>query len=96
MAKRRHPTKASSNFAAISTARAVTRSSDAAPSEPDDLIPATRIRKLCGGISPMTLWRWRRSATLGCPPLTEINGRLYGGERAWLAWRENQRQQQAA
>jgi hypothetical protein len=58
---------------------------------PDNLIPATKIRKLCGGVSLVTFWRWRRSAKLGCPPLTEINGRLYGGENAWLAWRENQK-----
>lgn len=87
MAKRQNnPTKA------VAAARPDT----ATESDPDNLIPAPRIRKLVGGISAMTFWRWRRAPDLACPPLTEINGRLYGGERAWLAWRENQKRRQQA
>ena len=77
-----------------SIARAVTRPEKPADQTPDDLVPASRIRKMCGGVSAMTFWRWRQSPELACPPLTEINGRLYGGERAWLAWRENQKRLQ--
>jgi hypothetical protein len=91
MAKRHRATRTVDNFAANSIA-APTRSVSVA--EPDNLIPATKIRKLCGGVSLVTFWRWRRSEKLGCPPLTEINRRLYGSERAWLAWRENQKRQQ--
>jgi hypothetical protein len=58
---------------------------------PDNLIPAARIRKLCGDVSPVTFWRWRRSAKMSCPELTEINGRLYGGEGEWLAWRDSRK-----
>jgi hypothetical protein len=94
--RKRKSTLVGAKLAAISMARAVTRPNEAAASDSDDnLIPAPRIRKLCGHVSHMTLWRWVRSEKLGCPPLTEINGRLYGSERAWLAWRENQRRLQA-
>ena len=61
--------------------------------EPDILISATKIRKLCGQVSLVTFWRWRHSEKLRCPPLTVINGRLYGSECEWLAWRENQKLQ---
>jgi len=92
MAKRRHkPTKAVTKPAAVSLARATARPDTTTAGERDNLIPAPQIRKLCGGISAMTFWRWQRSPKLACPPLTEINGRLYGSERAWLAWREEQK-----
>ena len=80
MARKQKPAGAVANLAGQASA---------ASDEPDNLISATKIRKLCGGISLVTFWRWRRSAKMACPPLTEINGRLYGGERAWLTWREN-------
>jgi hypothetical protein len=79
-------------LASISKARAVARPGAEVPkAAPDNFVSAAKIRKLCGNVSPMTLWRWTHSPKLACPPLFRINGRLYGGERAWLAWREQQR-----
>jgi hypothetical protein len=80
------------NLASISKARAVARPVAEVPTAaPDNFVSAAKIRKLCGNVSAMTLWRWIHSPKLACPPLFRINGRLYGGERAWLEWRERQR-----
>ena len=80
----------SAKAAANRGARSIARTANVTANErPDNLIPTQKIRQLMGGINLVTLWRWRRSPKLGCPPLTEINGRLYGSEREWLAWREN-------
>jgi hypothetical protein len=57
MAKRRRNLKSTTNAAPISIARAVARPDAAATDQPDNLIPAGKIRVLCGGITPMTLFR---------------------------------------
>ena len=65
-----------------------------APASPikdsDCLITATQTRKLCGGISEMSLHRWRNNPDLGFPSPTRINSRLYwrrDSVDAWLAER---------
>lgn len=40
-----------------------------------ELIPAAETRRLCGGIKPMTEWRWRRAGIL--PQPIQIRGRNY-------------------
>jgi hypothetical protein len=37
----------------------------------------------------VTWWRWRHDDNLGMPPLTEINGRLYGQWGAFADWWAN-------
>lgn len=92
--RRRRPTKAVSNLAP-NAMRAAGKPVAAAPAaEPDELIPTAKIWKICGGVSAMTLWRWRRDEKLAFPRLTEIRGRLYGSLRCTLAWIENQKRQQ--
>jgi len=50
--------------------------------DPEALITDTQTRDLCGGISTMTLWRWRRD--LGFPRPRKINGRNYNTRREIL------------
>ena len=50
--------------------------------DPEALITDTQIRDLCGGISTMTLWRWRREQ--GFPRPRKINGRNYNTRREIL------------
>jgi hypothetical protein len=50
-------------------------------------LSAPKIRKeICGGVSPVSFWRWRRDPKMHCPALTKINGRLYGSRNEWLEW----------
>jgi len=56
-----------------------------------DLVIATRMSRELG-ISPVTFWRWRHS--LGFPPGTRINRRIYFSRSAIRGWLD--RQQQAA
>lgn len=50
--------------------------------DPEALITDTQTRDLCGGISTMTLWRWRREQ--GFPRPRKINGRNYNTRREIL------------
>ena len=43
--------------------------------DPDALMPSSELRALCGGISAMTEWRWRRAGLL--PEPIQIRGRNY-------------------
>jgi len=48
----------------------------------EDLTGSTEARRMCGGISPMTEWRWRHSETVGFPqPDFVIDGRNYWYKR---------------
>jgi hypothetical protein len=49
----------------------------ALPADSDVWLPAPKIRKLLGGISPVTFWRWRHNPQLGFPPGRRVNGRWY-------------------
>jgi hypothetical protein len=68
------------------------------PAANDDvLIPLPKARKMAGGVSPVTMWRWRHDPDLGFPPTTEINGRHYVWTQPFLAWLGSRsRQPQAA
>ena len=41
----------------------------------DPLISDPELRRIAGGITPMTIWRWRKAGIL--PPPLVINGRNY-------------------
>jgi predicted DNA-binding transcriptional regulator AlpA len=41
----------------------------------DTLISQPRLRELLGGVSDMTIWRWRSAGTI--PEAISINGRNY-------------------
>ena len=45
------------------------------PENPDDLLPAREVRRINGGISDMTLWRWVRDGKFPAP--IKFNGRNY-------------------
>jgi predicted DNA-binding transcriptional regulator AlpA len=51
---------------------------------PDQLLSQGKVRKLCGGISDMTLWRWRQTG--GFPAATIIHGRSYYSLKQVVAW----------
>jgi len=57
--------------------------------DPKSFVSAPKLRAMLG-ISPVTLWRWRRDEDLKFPQAREINGRLYfqwGAVCAWYARR---------
>jgi hypothetical protein len=67
-----HPTYgAESQGAAISTTDA------------DALLPSAEARRLAGGISTMTEWRWRRDGLLPAP--VQIRGRNYYRKGPFMA-----------
>ncbi len=87
MAKRK-PTKAAANLA--SHARAGEQAIRPAEHAPKfDLVIAARLSRELG-VSPVTLWRWRRSP--GFPPSTPINRRVYFSRSAISDWLDRQRQ----
>ena len=45
------------------------------PDDPGDLIRTRDLRRMAGGISSMTVWRWRKAELLPAP--TKIRGRNY-------------------
>ncbi len=52
------------------------RNSTSQPSITDDpLIHDSELRRIAGGVSSMTIWRWRKAGIL--PPALVINGRNY-------------------
>lgn len=57
----------------------------------DQLIPAKRVRELCGGVSDMTLWRWLATAEMNFPQPIYINTRRYWRSGDVSAWLETQR-----
>lgn len=56
---------------------------DAGPPPDDPLITQRKARDLAGGISDMTLWRWRRLGII--PPPLSIRGRNYWRKSVFLA-----------
>lgn len=51
--------------------------------ETDALMPSAEARRLAGGISTMTEWRWRRDGLLPAP--VQIRGRNYYRRGAFMA-----------
>jgi predicted DNA-binding transcriptional regulator AlpA len=49
------------------------------------LVPGPKLRRMLG-ISAVTLWRWRHSATAQFPSATSINGRLYFSQAEVAVW----------
>jgi hypothetical protein len=43
--------------------------------------------RLLGGVSIMTMWRWRKNPALNFPRSVEINGRHYYSRAEILNWR---------
>jgi predicted DNA-binding transcriptional regulator AlpA len=41
------------------------------------LVSSSRVRERCGGISEMTLWRWRKDSNLNFPIPVTIRGRNF-------------------
>jgi hypothetical protein len=56
----------------------------------DVWLPAPKIRKLLGGISPVTFWRWRHDPKLGFPAGRCIRGRWYFQRSRVAAWHARQ------
>jgi hypothetical protein len=50
---------------------------EAGAPDPNVWLPASKVRQRLGGISAVTLWRWRHNPQLGFPPGRRINGRWY-------------------
>jgi predicted DNA-binding transcriptional regulator AlpA len=50
----------------------------------DCLLTQSAARQLCGGVSAMCFWRWRKAGIL--PPPVAINGRLYWKRSALAAF----------
>jgi len=89
MAKQRKSIKAAANLARLPKPAPAS----ALSFDPGVNLPAPKIRKtICGNVSAVTFWRWRHDPKMNCPPLTEVNGRLYGAADEWLAWWARQQQ----
>jgi hypothetical protein len=43
----------------------------------DELVPDKQVRKECGGVCRMTIYRWERDPNLKFPPAVKINNRKY-------------------
>jgi len=49
----------------------------AAQPRDDDLVTAREVRRMFGGVSEMTIWRWMRSETVRFPQPVQINNKNY-------------------
>jgi hypothetical protein len=63
---------------------------ETARADSDVWLPAPKLRKLLGGISPVTFWRWRHNAALAPPPGRRINGRWYFNRQGVSDWHARQ------
>lgn len=57
----------------------------------DTLISAAELRRMCGGISDMTVWRWLRQEDDPLPPPIQIVRRNYwrlADVKAWIDRRD--------
>lgn len=52
------------------------------------LINATAVRRMCGGVSDMTLWRWLNDPTIAFPKPIYIGKRRYFRQADISAWIE--------
>lgn len=60
-----------------------------------NLISAVSVRKICGGISDMSLWRWLHDPQLGFPQPILIQRRRYWREAEVQAWIDQRAGRQA-
>jgi predicted DNA-binding transcriptional regulator AlpA len=56
------------------------------PDDEDTFIPDRETRRICGGVSAMTIWRWERNPDLEFPKAVKINGRKYRNKPRLLSW----------
>jgi predicted DNA-binding transcriptional regulator AlpA len=52
----------------------------------DKFISGPELRRRCGGVSDMTIWRWQHDPTLAFPKPLKIRRRNYFKEREVIAW----------
>lgn len=52
----------------------------------DIWLRAPEVRRRCGGVTSMTLWRWQRDPELGFPQPRYINNVRYFSQRELEAW----------
>lgn len=57
----------------------------------EKFIPSAKVRQIFGGISDMSLWRWRKER--GFPSPLRIGGRCYFDIQEVLNWADSNRQQ---
>ncbi len=55
----------------------------------DSFLSAAQVRRFCGDITRVTLYRWTRDPTLEFPAPATVNGHNYWRKSAILAWWEN-------
>jgi predicted DNA-binding transcriptional regulator AlpA len=69
------------------------RSTALPDSFPDEnaLMSHADVCRLCGGVSTMTIWRWRQDAELNFPAPTIINERCYWPCGEVVEWLKQQR-----
>ena len=60
-----------------STASPDPNAASVAFSDPEALMSHAEVCRLCGGVSTMTIWRWRQDGALKFPAPTVINERCY-------------------
>lgn len=51
-------------------------------------ITSTQVRKICGNVSDMTIWRWLQDSSIAFPKPKYINRRRYWRETDLTEWLE--------
>jgi predicted DNA-binding transcriptional regulator AlpA len=59
--------------------------------DPEALLPRAEVCRLCGGVSTMTIWRWRQDTALNFPAPTVISERCYWPRGEVIDWLKHQR-----
>jgi predicted DNA-binding transcriptional regulator AlpA len=59
--------------------------------DPDALLSQAEVCRLCGGVSTMTIWRWRQDRVLNFPTPTVISERCYWPRGEVANWLQRQR-----
>lgn len=57
---------------------------------PEIRIGAIEVRRICGGVSDMCLWRWLNNSKMEFPPPVVVNRRRYWKEADVIAWWDRQ------